>query len=61
MPRGLPSGFGSVKEILSYVLGAGALLYGFEFAAPDRALLAVGAGMALLGAPVVGSIFEKKG
>lgn len=57
----LTSGFTSIRELISYALGAGALIYGLEFGAPDRAYLAVGAGLALLGAPIVGNIFEKKG
>jgi hypothetical protein len=57
----LSSGFTSIRELISYALGAGALVYGLEFSAPDRAYLAVGAGLALLGAPIVGNIFEKKG
>lgn len=57
----LASGFTSIRELVSYALGAGALVYGLEFSAPDRAYLAVGAGLALLGAPIVGTFFEKKG
>lgn len=55
------SGFTSVREAISYALGAGALIYGLEFSAPDRAYLAVGAGLALLGAPIIGNFVEKKG
>lgn len=56
----LQSGFSSLREIISYVLGAGTLLYGITAAASDRALIVVGAGLGLLGAPIVGSIFDKK-
>lgn len=61
MARLLPSGFTSVREVFSYLLGTGVLLYGVVEAAPDRQLVVVGAGLALLGAPIVGGIFEKKG
>lgn len=54
----LQTGFASLREMLSYALGAGVLIYGIEFSAPDRAYLAVGAGLALLGAPIVGNVFE---
>lgn len=57
----IESGFTSVREIVSYFLGAGVLIYGVVEASPDRQLIVVGAGLALLGAPVVGGIFEKKG
>ena len=57
----LPSGFSSIREISSYILGAGALIYGITAAASDKAYFAVGAGLALIGSPIVGSIFEKKG
>lgn len=54
----IKSGFATLREMLSYGLGAGVLIYGIEFSAPDRAYLAVGAGLALLGAPIVGNVFE---
>lgn len=57
----LTSGFTSLREVLSYLLGAGVLLYGVLEAPPDRQLIVVGAGLSLLGLPVVGTIFEKKG
>lgn len=56
----IESGFTSVRELLSYLLGAGVLLYGVVEASPDRQLVVVGAGLALLGAPIVGGIFEGK-
>lgn len=61
MTRRLSSGFTSVREMISYAIGAGVLLYGVLEAAADRQLVVVGAGLALLGAPIVGGIFEKKG
>lgn len=54
------SGFATLREVLSYVLGAAVLIYGVTFAEPDRAYLVVGAGLALLGSPIVGSIFDRK-
>jgi hypothetical protein len=36
------------------------LIYGVVEASPDRQLVVVGAGLALLGAPIVGGIFERK-
>ena len=56
----LNSGFSSLRELLSYLLGAGVLLYGVVEASPDKQLVVVGAGLALLGAPIVGNLFEKK-
>jgi hypothetical protein len=56
----LKSGFTSVRELLSYAIGTGVLLYGVLGAASDKALVVVGAGLALLGAPIVGSVFDKK-
>jgi hypothetical protein len=56
----LPSGFASIREALSYALGAGALIFGITVADPDKAYFAVGAGLALIGSPIVGSIFDKK-
>ena len=53
----MSSGFTSVRELLSYILGAGVLIYGVVEAAPDRQLVVVGAGLALLGAPIVGGMF----
>lgn len=55
------SGFSNFREVLSYLLGTGVLLYGVVIAPPDRQLVVVGAGLALLGAPIVGTIFERKG
>ena len=57
----LPLGFASVKELLANVLGAGVLIYGLTGAQPDVRWLAVGAGFALMGSPLAGSFFEKKG
>lgn len=56
---GLKSGFDSLKELGQYLLGAGVLIYGVTTASADKALIVVGAGLALLGAPIVGSIFDK--
>lgn len=61
VPAKIKSGFANVREILSYILGAGVLLYGVVGASSDKAIIVVGAGLALLGAPIVGTIFEKKG
>ena len=56
----MASGFANLREILSYVLGAGVLVYGVTEAPTDKAYIVVGAGLALLGAPMVGTIFDKK-
>ena len=56
----LQSGFTSIRELLSYLLGAGTLIYGITTASSDKALVVVGAGLGLLGAPIVGGIFDKK-
>lgn len=61
MSQRLQSGFTSLRELLSYLLGTGVLIYGVVEAPADRQLVVVGAGLALLGAPIVGGIFEKKG
>lgn len=53
-------GFTSLREVTSYILGAGTLIYGVLGAPTDKALIVVGAGLALLGAPIVGGKFEKK-
>lgn len=55
------SGFSTLRELGSYLLGAGTLIYGVVGAPADKALVVVGAGLALLGAPIVGGMFEKKG
>lgn len=60
MTRFLPSGFTSLREVISYLIGTGVLVYGVVEAPSDRQLVVVGAGLALLGAPIVGGIFEKK-
>lgn len=57
----LASGFNSVRELLSYILGTGILIYGVVEAPPDRQLIVVGAGLSLLGLPIVGGLFEKRG
>lgn len=57
----LALGFTSIRELLSYLLGTGILIYGVVEAPPDRQLIVVGAGLSLLGLPIVGSIFDKKG
>lgn len=57
----IPLGFTSVREITSYVVGLATLYYGVVEAAADRQLVIIGAGLGLLGLPVVGSFFEKKG
>lgn len=59
--KGLAFGFSSVRELLSYILGTGILIYGVLEAPPDRQLIVVGAGLSLLGLPIVGGIFDKKG
>ncbi len=56
----LVSGFASLREMVSYALGSSILLYGVLVAPSDKALIVVGAGLALVGAPIVGTIFEKK-
>jgi hypothetical protein len=56
----LRSGFTTVREIFSYALGTGVLVYGVAYASADRALIVVGAGLALLGAPIVGDVFDRK-
>lgn len=60
MSTKLALGFTTVRELSSYLLGAGALIYGVVGAPADKALVVVGAGLALLGAPIVGGLFEKK-
>jgi hypothetical protein len=65
-PRGgsplsrLPLGFASVREVASYFLGAATLWYGAVQAPTDKAWIIVGAGLGLLGLPMVGGFFEKK-
>jgi hypothetical protein len=56
----LPLGFASVKETLTYAFGVATLWYGVVQAAPDKALIVVGAGLGLLGLPVLGGLFDKK-
>lgn len=53
-------GFSSLKELMSYLLGAGVLVYGVGFAEPDRQLVVVAAGLSMLGLPIVGGLFEGK-
>lgn len=53
-------GFTTVRELISYGLGAATLGYGVLEAEPDKALVVVGAGLGLLGLPIVGGFFEKK-
>lgn len=60
MSKKLPLGFTTVKEALSYMLGAVTLGYGVIEAPADKALVVVGAGLGLLGAPMVGDYFAKK-
>lgn len=57
----LPLGFQSIREAMSYMLGAATLGYGVLEAPADKALVVVGAGLGLLGLPIVGGLFEKKG
>jgi hypothetical protein len=56
----LPLGFTSVKELITYSLGAVTLWYGVTQAPSDKALMVVGAAFGLLGLPVIGGFFEKK-
>lgn len=58
--RRFDSGFGSVREMLSYAIGGFALYYGIVEAQPGSQLIVVGAGLTLMGLPVIGSIFGKK-
>jgi hypothetical protein len=56
----LDLGFSSIRELTSYVAGLATLYYGVVEAGADRQFIIITAGFALLGLPVVGSIFEKK-
>ena len=60
MSNRLPLGFSTVRETISYLLGAATLAYGVLEAPADKALVVVGAGLGLLGLPIVGGFFEKK-
>ena len=59
MPR-MPSGFASLREVVSYLIGTGVLVYGVVMAEQDRQLVIIGAGLALLGSPMVGGLFDRK-
>lgn len=61
MSTRLQLGFSSVKEIITYVLGALTFGYGALEAPTDKAWLVCGGGLAMLGLPLAGNLFDKKG
>lgn len=59
--RGLPSGFASVRDALSFLVGSGILVYSIVVAPPPPEALSIGAGVALIGLPATSLIGARNG
>lgn len=54
-----PSGFATLRDALSFVLGTGILVYSIMFEPPPPEALSVGAGVALVGIPPVAAFANR--
>lgn len=57
----LPSGFATVRDAVSFIIGSGILIYAIVIQPPPPETLSIGVGLALVGLPATSLMGGKNG